>query len=63
MKILLQTAEDHDARIRSIAFTSIRNVFEDIPFLPGLKTPYHLGLNGLTDDDASVRLECILLLS
>jgi hypothetical protein len=63
ISILLCMAEDRDPRVRVMSFSSMRTIFEDIPFLSELKTSYHLGMNGLLDDDASVRLECILLLT
>lgn len=63
MSTVLHMADDKDPRIRVIAFASIRSFLEDIPFISGWKTPYALGLNGLSDTDALVRLECVHLLS
>jgi hypothetical protein len=63
MSTLLHMADDNDPRIRVIAFATIKSFLEDIPFISGQKTPYGLCLDGLSDTDASVRLECIHLLS
>lgn len=63
MSAVLDMTNDQDSRTRADAFAHMRTFFEDIPFIHGSKLPYILCLDGSCDSDASVRLECVLLLS